>query len=131
MVRIPLPPNVTEASAPVDPYDVDSDFVVDEPDAGSRRAAYWRIDRVQGGARPAIRMRLRLAGANGTEVTDELVQQTVASIGLLELHFSIPMLQCSRVALKNVRLYDSGKSNEDACRWLRYNTDSGHYAVRT
>ena len=49
-----------------------------------------------------------------------LVRECVPSMGPLELQFNVPMLQCSRVELKHVRVYDGGKSNEDAYRWLRY-----------
>lgn len=89
---------------------------------GATKAAFWRMSSVRGGARCVMRLTVGVPrdGAEGLP----------SAIGPISLQFDLPMLQCSRVVLKHVRVYDNGKANETAHRWLRYASQSASFECR-
>ena len=95
---------------------------------GGGKAVFWRMESIQGGSHCVLRIALRTAAATGGGDDEE--EEMVSQVGPISLLFDLPMLQCSRVALKHVRVYDGGKANESAHRWLRYVSQSANFSVR-
>jgi hypothetical protein len=86
------------------------------------KAAFWRMSSVRGGARCVMRLTVG--------VPRDGAEDLPSAIGPISLQFDLPMLQCSRVVLKHVRVYDNGKANETAHRWLRYASQSASFECR-
>ena len=51
-------------------------------------------------------------------------------VDLLQILYEYACAQCSKVAIRHVRLYDGGKTNASAHRWLRYLSQSDNYSWR-
>ena len=97
------------------------------------QAVYWRMASVRGGSHCVMRLTIqvqahRSIGSGGEEPAAAAHES--AGLGPISLLFDLPMLQCSRVVLKHVRVYDSGKANEAAHRWLRYMSQSASFECR-
>jgi hypothetical protein len=91
----------------------------DGSDGDGTKAAFWRMASVRGGARCVMKLTIGLPRAGEEDLP--------SPIGPISLQFDLPMLQCSSVALKHIRVYDNGKANEAAHRWLRYASHSASF----
>ena len=101
--------------------------VGDAGGGGGDKAVFWRMESIQGGAHCVLRIAVRTGAATRGGNDDD---EEVSAVGPISLLFDLPMLQCSRVALKHVRVYDGAKANESAHRWLRYVSSSSNFSVR-
>jgi hypothetical protein len=141
-LRVLLPKEVASCSVSCGP-DLESACVraaeesEPEPETGATQekggmgwqqsAAYWRLRRVRGESCRTLQLRLWPTSPAQLSALAKMASGTSSMV----LHFGVPMLQCSRVAIKNIRVYDGGKSNEDAHRWLRYHLQSGSWRVNS
>jgi|EP01047_Picozoa_sp_COSAG01_P052394 AP-4 complex subunit mu-1 len=117
-VRIPLPEKLGSVSAqlPVDAVGESTEY------KGPEKCMYWFIKKFPAQSEHSMRTKI---------VLDSKADISACSreIGPMSLIFEIPMFNCSGLAVKYLRVNESGRDTKPN-RWVRYITQSASYVVR-
>jgi len=117
-LRIPLPEKLGSVSAQL-PVDADGESTEYK---GPEKCMYWFIKKFAAITEHSMRIKI---------VLDSKADISACSkeIGPMSLLFEIPMFNCSGLAVKYLRVNESGRDTKPN-RWVRYITQSASYVCR-